>query len=252
VADSIEHGARDAPGLADIRRTRIAEVRLVAGAFADMLDRLAARLRYNEEFAANVAHEFKTPLTTLRGTVDLLEDPDLPPEQRARFLANARTDLDRLVRMVQGLLALARVDAAGERTRVDLGGLVARVADGFGGVEVHTESIEVIGDEVQLEAALLNLLQNARQHGGPTVQASARRAGDEAVVEVLDDGAGVSAANAARVFDRFFTTSAERQGMGLGLPLVRAVAVAHGGRAELRSEPGRTVAVFVLPAAPPG
>jgi signal transduction histidine kinase len=249
VADSVEHGAREAPTLADIRRTRIAEVRLVASAFADMLDRLQARIRYNQEFAANVSHEFKTPLTTLRGTVDLLEDPDLPPEQRARFLANARTDLDRLVRMVQGLLALARADADGPRQPVDLGALASQVVARFPGVTVRAALSPVLGDASQLESAVQNLLENARQHGGPGVEVIVRAHGDRAIVEVVDDGAGVSPANVARVFDRFFTTSADREGSGLGLSLVRAVARAHGGEAWFRSAPGRTVASMWVPLA---
>lgn len=250
VADSVEHGgAMQAPTLDDIRRTRIAEVRLVAGAFADMLGRLRARMRYNEEFAANVAHEFKTPLTTLRGTVDLLEDPDLPPEQRVRFLVNARTDLDRLVRMVQALLALARAEAEGPREVLSLDELVSRVAARTPGVEVRMVPARCLGNAAQLEAAVQNLLENARQHGGARVALTVRVEGATAVIAVEDDGPGVSAANLPRVFDRFFTTSAAREGSGLGLPLVRAVAEAHGGAAGMESEPGRTAAWFRVPIA---
>jgi two-component system sensor histidine kinase ChvG len=107
--------------LATLADTRVSEVRAIAQAFARLVERLDQRLRYNQEFAGNVAHEFKTPLATLRGTIDLLtDDTAMPAEQRALFLTNARTDLDRLDRMVSGLLALARAETPPVRARVAL------------------------------------------------------------------------------------------------------------------------------------
>lgn len=231
--------------------TRIAEVRQVARSFRDTLRRLEERLAYNQEFAANVSHEFRTPLTTLRGTVDVLrDDDDMPPEQRSIFLENARTDLDRLLRAVQGLYDLARVDAATAQEPVSLGDVCREVLGRTPGVSFEGEAGDVLGDAAQLELALRNLVENAQLHGGPNVRVRAWVEGARTGLDVEDDGPGISPANVERVFDRFFTTGRDRQGTGLGLALVRAIARAHGGEVTVRSEAGRTVFRLDLGLAP--
>jgi signal transduction histidine kinase len=214
-----------------------------------MADRLQARLAYISEFAGNVSHEFKTPITTLRGTVELLrDDDDLPPAQRARFLDNALIELDRLNRLVGGLLTLARAEAAVPSGRVDLTAL-ARVAAERHRVPLRGEAAPVIGHAEQLAAAVDNLIDNARRHGGAIVTLTAWSADGAVGIDVEDDGAGISAANLPRVFDRFFTTARDRGGTGLGLALVKAVAIAHGGDVTVTSQPGRTTFRLRLPAA---
>ncbi len=229
--------------------TRIAEVRQVASAFRDTLRRLEARLAFNQEFAANVSHEFRTPLTTLRGTVDLLrDDPDMTPEQRRRFLDNARTDLDRLLRAIAGLFDLARADAGSNRLSVSLAEVAGEVCHGQD-VSVSGAWGIVAGDSALLDLALRNLVENARLHGGPTISVRGWTEGDRVGLEVEDNGPGISPGNLDRVFDRFFTTGREREGTGLGLALVRAVAHAHGGEVSVKSTPGRTVFRLDLPRA---
>jgi signal transduction histidine kinase len=107
-----------------------------------------------------------------------------------------------------------------------------------------------MGDRVQLEAIAENLMVNAARHGGPCVQVRLWRVDAETGFEVEDDGPGISVANQARVFERFFTTRRGDGGTGLGLALVRAVARAHGGDVGLVSESGRTVFRVALPASP--
>lgn len=233
-----------------LRQTRVAEVRALADAFARMEDEIQARLRYNQEYAGNVSHEFKTPLATLRGTVDLLvEDAEMPAEQRARFLANARTDLDRLDRMVSGLLELARAEAGTAREEFGLDEVVEAVAARHPGVTVTGTAGRVEADFGQVELALGNLVENAFHHGAPPVRLVAWREGDRTGVDVFDAGPGISEGNLARVFERFFTTSAERRGTGLGLALVRAVARAHDGDVEVQSRAGETRFRLWLPLA---
>lgn len=221
--------------------TRIAEVRQVAAAFQGTLRRLRDRLRDNEEFAANVSHEFRTPLTTLRGTMDvLMDDADMPAEQRRRFLENARTDLDRLLRMVQGLFDLARVESTSRRQRVELDELAADLQHRFPEVVVSGRGGSVEADGAQLELAVANLIENARLHGGPPIRLHVWAEGERTGVDVEDGGPGISAANLPQVFDRFFTTGRGRKGTGLGLAIVRAVARAHEGDVEVQSRPGAT------------
>jgi signal transduction histidine kinase len=236
--------------LARARRSHVIEARELAAAMGAMRDRLVSRLRYISEFAGNVSHEFKTPVAALRGTVELLrDDDDMPTEQRVRFLENALSDLDRLNRMVGGLLSLARAEEGGERAPVDLAELAARACRGDT-LEPRGVSAPVEGDAGQLLAALGNLVDNARRHGGPRVEVTTWAADGRVGVDVTDDGPGISQANLPRVIDRFFTTARGAGGTGLGLALTRAVALAHGGNVEVESAPGRTRFRLWLPARP--
>ncbi len=230
--------------------TRIAEVRQVAGSFVSTLRRLRDRLRDNEEFAANVSHEFRTPLTTLRGTVDvLMDDAEMPPEQRRRFLQNARTDVDRLLRMVQGLFDLARVESTSRRQLTALDDIAADVLARYPTVGLVGHGAAIDADAAQVELAIGNLVDNARLHGGPPVSVRLWVHGPRTGVDIENAGPGISAANLPHIFDRFFTTGADRQGSGLGLAIVRAVARAHSGDVEVESAPGRTVFRLWMPRA---
>jgi len=252
-ADRIARG--DLDGVTELERPELSHVAEVAGV-ARSVRRAALRLRerldYIGEFASNVSHEFKTPLSTLRGTVELLTDEgaDMPDAQRERFLANAQRELDRLERLVTGLLALARAEQASAHDVVDLDALLRRVADRLE-VAVEGAAAPVRGATVQLEAVVENLLRNAVEHGGvgATVRLIGLRDPGTTGFVVADDGAGITAANRPHVFDRFFTTRREQGGTGLGLALAKAVVVQHGGTIEVESAPGDTRFVVRLPAA---
>lgn len=241
VADAMTDGKTDDRVPAHLTGTRVAEVRHLARAFEAMRGRLHARLRDNREFASNVSHEFRTPLATLRGTIEVLaDDADMPDAQRARFRDNAMTDLDRLHRMVDGLLALARVEERGERAIVPLDDVVETVVSRHPGVRTEGDGGNVAGDAAQIELALENLVANALEHGGMPVVVRRWSDTERAGVDVVDAGAGISAANLGQIFDRFFTTSRERRGTGLGLALTRAICEAHGGGVSVQSQPGNT------------
>ena len=235
--------------LAAPQRSHVAEVSRVASSVARMATRLRERLGYIGEFASNVSHEFKTPLATLRGTVELLADDEgMPQDQRERFLGNAAHEVDRLEALVEGLLSLARADLAVRRERLSLLAVVRRATGDE--VEVVGPDATVHGDPAQLDAVVANLVDNAREHGGSgvTVRVEAWQSDERAGFDVIDDGAGISAANLARVFDRFFTTD-RAGGTGLGLALVRAIVEQHGGSVAVESVPGRTVFRVELPRA---
>lgn len=228
-------------------RSHVSEARALALAMGTMSARLRQRLRYISEFAGNVSHEFKTPVSSLRGTVELLRDDDeMPAAQRTLFLDNALADLDRLSRLVGGLLRLARAEEGGARAAVELDPLVAEVAARAGLVATPGAS-RVDAVREQVEAVVTNLVENARRHGGPTITIAGWTDGALTGVDVTDDGPGISAANLPKIFDRFFTTDRAKGGTGLGLALVRAVAEAHGGRIEVESRPGYTRFRLVLP-----
>ncbi len=241
------------PDLAGPAGSHVAETAELADAMAAMADRLQERVAYIAEFAGNVSHEFKTPVSALRGTVELLrDDEDMPAAQRARFLDNALADLDRLSRLVGGLLRLARAEEGGDRTRFCLSDAIAPLAGRFPALQVAGEFGWVEANREQVEAALGNLVENAWRHGGEgvTVRVLGKVEAGRAMVEVIDDGVGISSANLPRIFDRFFTTNRAGGGTGLGLALVRAIARTHGGDVTVRSDTGRTCFRWWLPASP--
>lgn len=248
---SLRSMARAAPGIAQhpgqadrllarAQRSHVAEVAATADALIATANRLDERLAYIGEFAANVSHEFKTPLSTLRGTVELLQDDeDMPAEQRARFLANAQAELARLERLVSGLLALARAEQADRREAVDLDALLGALCERYPGTQLQGRGGSVHGDPEQLDLALANLIANAHTYGEAPVEVRVTRRHDAVIIDVIDQGT-LSEANREQVFERFFTTHRGRGGTGLGLALVRAVAQAHGGEVRLHPDPSPT------------
>ncbi len=218
------------------------EVAELSEALTRMAATLEQRADYIRDFAAHVSHEFKTPLTTIRGTVELLREHlgDMSAEDRERFLANLDAEAERLTRLVTRLLELARADVmhGGEECRP--AAVMARLAGRFQaegmsvGIEEATDVPVAMGEDA-LETILVNLLNNARQHGGPQVRVtiSLRCEGDTAVLTAADDGPGISPANSERVFVPFFTTARKNGGTGLGLAIVKSLVSAHGGVLKL-------------------
>lgn len=230
------------------KTSRLTEVAAAAHSVESMGSRLRDRLAYISEFASNVSHEFKTPLATLKGTLELItDDLEMPADQRAKFLANATESVARLERLVNGLLSLARAEEGSREDRVDLDALVRETAERFG-VPVEGTAAQVCGDVAQLGAVATNLLENARVHGG-SARVRCFVEGGRTGFEVEDDGKGISEANLAHVFDRFFTTNRGGGSSGLGLALVRAIVFTHHGEVTVRSRPGCTVFRVALPRA---
>ncbi|NCG18562.1 MAG: hypothetical protein GWP91_06075 [Rhodobacterales bacterium] len=231
------------------RSSHVADVANLAGAVQTMADRLQTRLGYITEFASNVSHEFKTPLATLRGTVELLADDDqMPAAQRQRFLENAEAELVRMQHLVEGLLVLARAEEGGDRVVLTLAEWMLDAQQRHPDVAFEVGVGVIKGHPTQLQAVVENLICNAKTHGTSPVTVVAVAAEHQVCIAVRDAGTGISEANLAKVFDRFFTTRRGDGGTGLGLALVRAVIEAHGGRVSARSRRGETVFSVELPA----
>jgi two-component system sensor histidine kinase ChvG len=231
------------------------EIRDVAAALATMTTTLDQRLRYISDFAADVAHEFKSPLTAIRGAAELLgEGAADDPVARERFLRNILLDAERLDRLVTRLLELSRIDASRTPMKtVDVAGVIDRVVErtitAEQPIRVHAERPipSIAGREEDLERALLNLVENATRFSPPgePIDIEVEKLDRVLRIAVRDRGVGIPPEHRAKIFERFFTTDAERRGTGLGLSIVSSVAAAHGGRAYLdpTSESG---ARFVL------
>jgi two-component system OmpR family sensor kinase len=197
------------------------------------------------EFLADASHELRTPLTSVQANLELLQaaQGDLPEELHA--VDSALSSTRRMSRLVSDLLLLARADTGRQvaRTDVDLASVAAEAADevlalaGDRRIERHLDrKLPIRGNPDELHRLVLNLLENSVRHtpDGTKVELHARRAGDEAVLEVADDGPGLQPGMEDQVFDRFVrgqgpADTAAGGGSGLGLAIVRAVAESHGG-----------------------
>lgn len=232
----------------------------MVASFNSMVDALRQRLERDARFAADVSHELRSPLTTLVGSVDLLNARSGELTPRAREILRLVTDeLDRFQRLLEGLLDLARGDAGVNHLSfepTDLATLVAEVlrrsrrpADLL---EADGETL-VRGDRQSLERVVRNLLDNADRHGGGAVRVSVTGASADVLLSVDDAGPGIPAGDRDRVFERFATGGGPRRsgsGSGLGLALVRETARRHGGAVWCaESSAGGARFVLRLPAA---
>lgn len=229
----------------------------VARALNRLLDRLATLQDSQERFLADAAHELRTPLTVLRGELEVTLRRERTPAEYRETLEICRGEIERLSRLADNLLALARLDAGaslGREETLDLGTLCREAAERLTPqarerqVEFKiqaTATLSVRGDRLALERVLANLLDNALRHTprGEAVELRAFPQAREAVVEVIDPGPGIAPEHHARLFDRFYRVETgrprERGGAGLGLAIVKSLVAAHGGTVAVRSEVGR-------------
>ena len=215
-----------------------------------------------ENLIANVSHELRTPLTSTLGFLRTLErrDIDLTRAQARELLAVARREAERLARLVDDLLALARLERGEmllDRRRVHLAPLVEEAvatasADNGRAVEVDVaRGLAVDADSDRVIQVLCNLIGNAFRHGTGIVTVRASEDGSEVELAVSDEGAGVPPENVDDLFTPFARWSAHRDSTGLGLAIARGIAEAHGGSLayDANGDGGRHAFVLRLPAA---
>jgi len=231
-----------APDTAELAR-RSDEIGVLARAVAAMTDELQRRARDARSLAADISHELKNPLASIRGAAELLRDgASDDPEARDRFLAMILDDVARLDRAVSRLLELARVeDVRNTAVPVELGALSRELASRTWPVPVEVAcTVPVIATvrSAAMACAIENLVTNAVQHADAgstvTVTVTASR------ICVANHGPAISRTAQGKIWDRFYTTRAEQGGSGIGLSIVRAVAIAHGGSVGVKSANGIT------------
>lgn len=243
------------------------EFRRLKTAFNGMLDRLESAFEARQRFAADASHELRTPLAVLGAMADnTLEQRRVPPGTRA-FASEVRTQVDRSESLVNSLLTLARADDVGYgRERVDLADVVASavsaVADDAAraGIEVDLDLSDapVDGDPVLLGRMVANALDNAVKYnldaGGRIACATGVSEG-HAAVKVANTGTRIPRSSIPRLFERFERgeSRSERDGHGLGLPIIRRVAEAHGGSVDAAPRKGGGLEIAIrIPVASDG
>lgn len=237
-------------------------------AFNQMLDRLQESFERLSRFSSDIAHDLRTPLSNLLGETQVaLGKPRSTAEYEALLASNIE-EMERLSRLVEEMLFLARVEhpaTAIAKGPVDLRAEVDKVADFYSGL-AHDRSLAIecrghgpaIGDRALLQRAIHNLFSNAVRYSGPggVIEAAISRSADRCWVElsITNPGPGIPKEHLPRVFDRFYRADPARHesqdGTGLGLAIVKSIAQLHGGEVSVKSEVDRNTTFSLrLPAA---
>lgn len=231
------------------------ELDRLAETLNDMLGRLDDAFTEMRQFTADASHELQTPLTIIRGEMEVALRSQRSPEEYETVLRSALEEIERISRIVEGLLLLARADAGVLRMDlqpVDLVHLVEEVLDqtallarkkSIDLIMGNTEPLETAGDFMHLRRLFLNLVDNGIKYTPPggVIKVSIEQKGETAILSVKDTGPGIPPEEQEKVFQRFFRSqearSAGQGGSGLGLSIAKSIAEAHGGKLELESTP---------------
>jgi signal transduction histidine kinase len=223
------------------------EIADLARTFNAMLDRLESAFRTQRQFLDDAGHELRTPITIIRGHLELEGDD---PDERAETRAVVLDELDRMARIVNDLLVLARAEERDflQREAVDLDVLTTDLLVKARGLADRDWRLSATGhgvvvvDRQRVTQAVMNLLDNAARHTqtGSVIDLGSELVDGEARLWVADQGPGIAPRDQARIFDRFARShdARGRSGTaGLGLAIVKSIAEAHGGRVEVHSRP---------------
>jgi len=257
AAESVRHSVKARAQIPDFT-DRTDEIGHLSGALRDMTNALYRRIDAIESFAADVAHELKNPLTSLRSATETLPLAKTD-DSKERLMEIIKHDVKRLDRLISDISDASRLDAELARedaTAVDLAELLRTTVSLFN--DIHRDDTpevvldiayapgawpyRVIGHDSRLSQVIVNLLDNAISFSPPSgrVAVLARRMGHEIQIAVEDEGPGIPDENLERIFERFYTDRPQEnfgQNSGLGLNISRQIAVAHGGRLWAENRP---------------
>ena len=227
------------------------DVSELASTMNDMLDRLDGALDSQRQLLSDVGHELKTPITIVRGNLEVMDADD--PDDVRETQALAIDELERMDRLVQDLSAAAALHGPSPVTpaRVDAGELVQQIVRKAHGIEGADVSAGPVADVVarvdpgRITQAMLQLAQNGVTHGRGRIEIGSRVVDETLELWVRDHGPGVPDAEKAVVFDRFHRGNTAQAGSGLGLNIVQVIARAHGGSVRVDDAPGGG-ALFVI------
>jgi two-component system phosphate regulon sensor histidine kinase PhoR len=247
------------------------------GALAKSLNQMADELQIQIEslkkldkirtdFVANVSHELKTPLTSIKGFIETLEDGAIDDKENARrFLLIIKKHSERLNNIINDLLSLAEIETGKggiEAGKLDMKYLLDEVVWGFGhvlsekmqklNVDYKGRDFRISGNKDKIEQVLVNLIDNAIKYTGKNgeIKVSLFEEKDSVMVTVEDNGIGIPKEHLDRIFERFYRVdkarSRELGGTGLGLAIVKHIVMLHKGHIDIESEPGKGTKVTLV------
>jgi len=246
-----------------------AELQDLAATFNGLMERLSESFGRLARFSSDIAHELRTPLSRLRGEIDVARSKPRSPEEYRDLLGSLSEECDHLTRLVDSLLFLARAEhpeAQIRREELDIKRELDLVREFYDAAAIEAgvaldlkvrEGLKFPLDRTLFQRAVGNLVQNALAHTPPCghVQISAESAENGLTVCVSDDGIGIASEHLSKVFDRFYRIDPARAkdtgGVGLGLAIVQSIAHLHGGNVEIKSDVGRGTTVALAFASSP-
>ena len=217
----------------------------------DAYQKLEQALQMQRDFVADVSHELRTPLTTLRGNIGLLNRiPPTPPEEQADILEDMVDESDRLIRLVNDLLLLARADAGRSLTQepVEIQLVIEETARQVKLLDPNRQisldvpaELDILGDRDAFKQVMMILLDNAIKHSDGKIDIQVCQDDSRIQITVRDYGEGIAPDILPHIFDRFYRGEDQAivPGFGLGLPIARALVVGMGGEISIESELGR-------------
>lgn len=240
------------------------EIQKLAGTFNEMLERLEYAFTSQRQLFEDLSHELKTPLTILKGEFEVALKKARSADEYANIIRSALEEINKIVRIVENLLLLARFDSKevylnrkGLEVNILIRGILNNIKPlaelkNIKLVFSPNDDMSVYGDENQLKTLFINIIDNAVKYTPEKgkIQVSSRREGKFATIEVEDTGIGIKKEDLEHIFDRFYRVDKSRNslGFGLGLSITKEIAEAHNGSIEVRSRPDiGTVFTIKLP-----
>jgi len=231
------------------------EIQKLAETFNDMLERLDSAFMAQRRLFADLSHELKTPLTILKGEFEVILKRARSNDEYQGALRSALEETNRVIRLAENLLILAKFDSkeiSPKKDKVDLTGLLNTITGNVRGLSELKEiklslnikdELSISGDRDELKTLFLNIVDNAFKYtpSGGNVQVSARKMGPNVEVVISDTGRGIPEDELEHIFDRFYRVEKARSspGFGLGLSIAKSIAEAHGGGISVASHPGQ-------------
>lgn len=230
------------------------EIQKLAETFNDMLERLESAFNTQRRLFADLSHELKTPLTILKGEFEVILKKTRSNEEYKSTLNSALEETDRIIRLAESLLILAKFDSkeiSQKKEKLDITALLKGITNNVRGLAELKETaisfsgpegLWVYGDPNQLKTLFLNIIENAFKYtpNKGAIEISAVKNNGSADISIKDSGLGIPENEIDHIFDRFYRVDKSRSssGFGLGLSIAKAIAEAHGGNISVRSRPG--------------
>lgn len=231
------------------------------GNLAVSLDYMATKLnemdQYQQDFLSNISHDFRSPLTSIKGYLEAIADGTIPPEQQGRYIDIVLFETDRLTKLTSNILTLNELDPKSVRLECsdfDVNALMRHTIETFEGrckkkkiqfqLTFPGETLSVYGDKSKIGQIIYNLIDNAIKFSpeNSCIFVNVRVKGEKAIISIKDNGCGIDKESLGKIFDRFYKSDTSRgkdkKGSGLGLAIVKEILLAHNENIDVVSTVG--------------